>query len=215
MLVRNAPRNGGRGQHIGVDADQCQLLGNGLLTNPADLLVAIPAPFNGYVAKVLVNTGSMVQPNGTLLEVIDPSHLHLELSVFERDARRLLPHQAVSVRISGDTADRPAHVHLIGSTINADRTVDVHAHLDRPDGTILPGTTLQATIHAGDTQRPAVPSLAIVRKNNVPGVWAVTSTGTYTFLPVLPGIEEQGWTELIDADELLGRSIVVQGAQRL
>ncbi len=37
---RDAPRNGGRSQRFGIDADERQLLGNGLLTNPADLLVA-------------------------------------------------------------------------------------------------------------------------------------------------------------------------------
>lgn len=199
-------------------AEQLALIGIDAKTlTPATISrrVTIPAPFNGYVAKVLVNAGSMVDRNGTLLEVIDPSHLHLELSVFERDARLMRVHQPVSVRISGDTSDRPAHVHLIGSTVNADRTVDVHAHLDRPDGALLPGTTLQATIHAGDVPRTAVPSVAIVRRNNVAGVWVASADRTFTFVPVQPGIEEDDWTELLDADSLRTRMVVVQGAHRL
>ena len=43
------------------------------------------APINGNVTKVNVSNGAYVAPNDVILEIVDIDHIHLELSVFEKD----------------------------------------------------------------------------------------------------------------------------------
>ena len=47
--------------------------------------VALHAPISGNVTQVLVSKGAFISPASPILEIIDHSHIHLELSVFERD----------------------------------------------------------------------------------------------------------------------------------
>lgn len=199
-------------------AEQLALLGitaSKLTPESITRQVSITAPFDGYVTRVLVNTGTTVAPQGQLLEVVDPSHMHVELSVFEHDAQRLQIEQPITIQLSGDTTSRPGHVHLIGTRVNNDRTIDVHAHLDRPDPSLRPGTTLTAMVHLGDTQRLAVPLEAVVVRDGVTGIWRQTATHAYVFQPVVTGIEEDGWVELVNANQLQSAAIVVKGAHRL
>ena len=58
--------------------------------------INIYAPISGYVTKVNVNIGKYVSPSDILFEIVNPSDIHLALTVFEKDINKL--------------ADRRAHV---------------------------------------------------------------------------------------------------------
>lgn len=177
--------------------------------------VTIRAPFNGYVTKVYVNNGSALQPNDKILELVDPTHLHVELLVFERDAQKVQIDQPITVRLSGEKADRKGHVHLVGTEIGEDRTVYVHAHLNDADPTLRPGTTLTAIIETGGTNVEAVPVAAVAKHDGKSWVFTKNADGTYTMYEVQVGREDLGMVEIKNASELRGKQIVAAGANHL
>ena len=65
------------------------------------------------------------------MEIVNATHLHLEIQIFEKDAIRIVKGQKILFRVP-EYSDKTysAEVHLIGKSIDQDRTVQVHAHLD-------------------------------------------------------------------------------------
>jgi membrane fusion protein, heavy metal efflux system len=196
--------------------------------------ISIKAPFNGYITEVFVNTGSAVEPNGRLLEMVDPRHLHVELRVFERDAARIRSEQRMSVHIAGEEQERPGHIHLVGTEIMNDRTILVHGHLDAEDPSLRPGTTVRARISINEAPTLSVPSQAIVSMNGknyvfiARGSAAAGDTGrsvsssstTYEAVEVMKGATLNGRTAIsgvsprgMGLDE--AHRVVTNGAHRL
>ncbi|MCH5687408.1 efflux RND transporter periplasmic adaptor subunit [Niabella sp. W65] len=51
--------------------------------------IRVLSPINGFVASVNVNIGKYVRPEDVLFELVNPSGVHLSLTVFEKDVHRL------------------------------------------------------------------------------------------------------------------------------
>lgn len=120
------------------------------------------SPINGYVTQVNVNIGKFVNPTDVLFEIVDTEHLHAELIVFEKDVPKLKIGQKVRFTLANETNERIATVYLIGREINADRTIQIHCHIDKEDKELLPGMYLKAAVETGGTQVPALPDEAIL-----------------------------------------------------
>ncbi|WP_048826564.1 efflux RND transporter periplasmic adaptor subunit [Hymenobacter sp. DG25B] len=181
---------------------------------------AIRAPVSGFVKTVNVNMGQSVTPTDVLFEIVDPEHLHVELTVFEKDVPQLQKGQLVRFSLSSDTAgtERTARIYLISRAISDERTVRVHAHLDQEDHQLLPGTFVRAVIETNRATVPAVPDQAIVRFGGgsyvfVPGAPA----GRFHMIPVQPGLSEDGYTQIKLPDGTAPDSLrlVVDGAYSL
>ncbi|MBU3699436.1 MAG: efflux RND transporter periplasmic adaptor subunit [Candidatus Kapabacteria bacterium] len=179
-------------------------------------VVTLSAPINGYVTTINVNVGTYIQPNTPVLEVVDTDHMHMELAVFERDVYgiRIGDRVMVSLTNASDSA-RAAHVHLIGKEVRSDRTVPVHVHLDKPDASLTPGTSVKATISAQPRPATTVPESAIVRSGSATFLY----TGSPTLLvrrQVRTGTTANGRTEILDPQPWLStEQILVQGANQV
>ncbi|MBI1222650.1 MAG: HlyD family efflux transporter periplasmic adaptor subunit [Bacteroidetes bacterium] len=105
-----------------------------------------------WVKMVHVNMGTFVQSGNLIVELLDLSHLHLELKVFEKDLNKLYIGQKIQFRLQHEEQIRSASIYLIGKSIDAERTVQVHGHLDSDEGNLLPGIFIHASILiAGDS----------------------------------------------------------------
>jgi cobalt-zinc-cadmium efflux system membrane fusion protein len=124
--------------------------------------INIYSPISGFVTEVNVNIGKFVNPADILFEIVDTEHLHVELTVFEKDVPKLEIGQRVRFTLANETTERTAKVYLIGREINDDRTVRVHCHIDKEDIHLLAGMYLKAVIETGKDQVPALPEEAIV-----------------------------------------------------
>jgi cobalt-zinc-cadmium efflux system membrane fusion protein len=51
--------------------------------------ISILSPINGYVSSVNTNIGKYVMPTDILFELVNPSDIHLALTVFEKDINQL------------------------------------------------------------------------------------------------------------------------------
>ncbi|MGI4872641.1 MAG: efflux RND transporter periplasmic adaptor subunit [Janthinobacterium lividum] len=184
------------------------------------------APKAGFVKAVNVSVGQSVTPTDVLFEIVDPRHLHVELTVFEQDIAQVKPGQLVRFTLGNDSVsrERTAHVYLVGKTISAERTVRIHAHLDREDEQLLPGTFVRAVIETNRATVPTLPEKAVVQFGAQTYVFVAADlpappagTATYRMVPVTRGVSEDGYSEVHLPAAEAGKSLrfVTEGAYAL
>ncbi|PKV53174.1 cobalt-zinc-cadmium efflux system membrane fusion protein [Aquimarina sp. MAR_2010_214] len=127
-------------------------------------VVSIYAPISGSITKVNVTKGAYVSPATLILEIIDNDHIHVELSVFEKDIMKVKKGQEINFKIpEASTSVYKAKVHLVGTSIESNRTIKVHGHLeDESDHNFLTGMFVEASIVTDAAFAKALPDEAIV-----------------------------------------------------
>lgn len=157
--------------------------------------INIYSPISGYVSKVNANPGKYVAPTDILFELLDLSKLHIELTVFEKDAAGLKKGQQIS--FSGtqhDGGKGTATVALISPSFNESRAVEVHCEINSPAPKLLPGSFVTAEIkmenHAGLT----VPDDAIVTWQNHHYLFIQEGSRSFRMIPVRTGTSTNGMT---------------------
>ena len=169
--------------------------------------VKIYAPQSGYITKINVTKGTYVSPATEIIEIIDESHIHLELSVFEKDIMKLEKGQKIQFKIPEASMDLfDAEVHLIGTSIEKNRTVKVHGHLD-DEGSyrFIVGMYVDAFIYTKSISALAFPTEAIVTVDNRDYVLLLISdeNKNYSFkkVQVKTGNSYNGFTEIVNAEK--------------
>ena len=183
------------------------------------------APKGGFVKAVNVSIGQSVTPTDVLFEIVNPQHLHVELTVFEKDIPQVKEGQLVRFSLGNDSVsrERTAHVYLISKAISPERTVRVHAHQDQEDEQLLPGTFVRAVIETNRVTVPTLPEKAVVQYGAQAYVFvaadstAKAGTAMYRMVPVTRGVSEDGYTEVHLPAVEQGKSLrfVTEGAYAL
>lgn len=126
-------------------------------------VVSIFAPIAGSITKVNVSKGTYVSPAVPIMEIINNEHIHLELSVFEKDIMNIKKGQMVEFKIpESSTKTYKAEIHLVGTSIDENRTIKVHAHLENEEeANFLTGMFVEANIITESTKKMALPTEAI------------------------------------------------------
>ncbi|WP_238857929.1 efflux RND transporter periplasmic adaptor subunit [Poritiphilus flavus] len=121
------------------------------------------APISGNVTEVFVSKGTYVSPASPIMEVVDNSHIHLELSVFERDIMNIKEGQPIAFKIP-EASERTfmAEVYLVGTTIGQNRTIKVHGHLKNDKDRFLIGMFVEAEIIIHKESSSALPTESVV-----------------------------------------------------
>jgi len=116
---------------------------NGNITS----IITLYAPISGSVTKVNVSKGTYVSPATSIIEIIDNSHIHLELLAFEKDIMKIKKGQKIVFKIP-EASDETfqAEVHLVGTTIDEKRTIKVHGHPLDESNRFLTGMFVNAEI---------------------------------------------------------------------
>jgi cobalt-zinc-cadmium efflux system membrane fusion protein len=127
-------------------------------------IVTIYAPIEGSITKVNVTRGTYVSPATAILEIIDNDHIHIELSVFEKDILKLKKGQKINFKIPESSKENyKAEVYLIGTAIEENRTIKVHGHLeDESKANFLTGMFVEAEIVIASAFAKAVPETTLV-----------------------------------------------------
>ena len=126
-------------------------------------VATIFAPISGSITKVHVSKGTFVSPATPIMEIIDNDHIHLELSVFEKDIMQIKEGQEVEFRIpEASNATYKGEVHLVGTSIDENRTIKVHAHLENErEANFLTGMFVEAKIITAKSNEDSLPADAI------------------------------------------------------
>ncbi|MBR9845127.1 MAG: efflux RND transporter periplasmic adaptor subunit [Algicola sp.] len=126
-------------------------------------IVTLYAPISGSISKVNVTRGTYVSPATSIIEIIDNSHIHLELSVFEKDIMNVKKGQKITFKIPEASEDTfLAEVHLVGTTIGENRTIKVHGHPLDDSNKFLTGMFVNADIITKEKEAYVLPESAVV-----------------------------------------------------
>lgn len=184
-------------------------------------VVTIYAPIAGSITKVHVTRGTYVSPATAILEIIDNDHIHLELSVFEKDIMKLKKGQEIDFKIpESSTETYKADVHLIGTAIEANRTIKVHGHIEDEAGTdFLTGMFVEAAIITESAFAKALPETALVEVDDL--FYALqmdqeTEEGYY-FNQQRVDVESKynGFASIKNMDEIKDSKFLIRGAFNL
>lgn len=159
--------------------------------------VRLLSPINGYVKSVQVNTGKYINPSDVVMELINPSDIHISLTVFENDASHLKKGQKVRWFTNDNPGEiRTAMIELITPAIGDDRATEVHCHPDGNTTGLLPGTFVVAEIETDDVSGTSLPDEAIVKWENKTYVFAEAGKDRYQLIAVETGMSTGGHTQI-------------------
>jgi cobalt-zinc-cadmium efflux system membrane fusion protein len=188
------------------------------LLSESNILRTIPvySPINGFVSKVNVNIGKFVNPSDVLFELIDPSYIHLNLKIFEKDLNKL----SIGQKIIAYTNNQPdkkyaGEISLISRDLSAEGTAEVHCHFENADKNLSPGMYMNAEIEVKSNTKPAIAEEAIVNFEGSAYVFVQKTNKQFEMVAIETGTSENGFIEVINTDKFTGKLVVTKGAYTL
>ncbi|MDR2222336.1 MAG: efflux RND transporter periplasmic adaptor subunit [Flavobacteriaceae bacterium] len=208
-------------QRITMNALAQQL--NLININPASLnyntiskSIRIYSPINGFVSNVFVNVGKYVTPSDVMFELIDPTDIHLNLKVYEKDLGKLEVGQRVVSYTNGSPDKKyEGEVVLVSMDVNADGVSEVHCHFEEFDKKLLPGMYMNADIDTHAAATKALPEDSVVYFEGKNYVFTETAKQTYEMIAIKIGAKEEGYIQIINPEVLANKKIVTKGAYTL
>lgn len=169
---------------------------------------AIYSPISGSITNVNISTGAYVSPADKIMEIVNTDHIHLELRVFEKDVLKLKKDQKVVFRIPESTDKSFAgHIHLIGKSIDKNRTVQVHVHIDHDsEHNFIVGMFVDADIMIENKTSVALPESAFVDVDGKSFVLILKSKDNENYIftkkELISGKTYNGFTEIKESGDL-------------
>jgi cobalt-zinc-cadmium efflux system membrane fusion protein len=180
--------------------------------------ISILSPINGYVSSVNTNIGKYVMPTDILFELVNPSDIHLALTVFEKDINQLsIGQRVVSFNNNEQEIKHNAKIIMIGKDITKDRAVTVHCHFDKYEPYLIPGMYMNAELETRIKSGYVIPENGIVRFEGKHYIYEVTDDKNYEMIEILTQGSADGNTliTLQDNSSPVGRTFVTNGAYTL
>ena len=178
--------------------------------------VSILSPINGFVSKVNVNVGKYTAPTDMLFELVDPSDIHLALSVFEKDLGALSIGQRVMAYSNNDPDKKfQAEIILISKNLDQDRMAEVHCHFEKYSPELVPGMFMNGEVAVNNTRSLVIPEEAIVRWENGFFVFTDNGNGNFKMLPVKAGVANGGKQQIEAAGVNSKTKLVTKNAYAL
>lgn len=175
---------------------------------------AIKSPIEGSVTFTSLNLGKSVSPGESLFDIINKSHMHVNLQIFEND----LPHIALGDRVEFNLISHPdqkfdAEIQYIGEKVDPDnRSVEVIAHILKPQEVFKEGMYVNGTIHTQKRTVATLPETAIINRDNQ---WFafIKKGNSFEEVRVHKGAEMNGLVEILNPQDFPNdNSVVTKGA---
>jgi cobalt-zinc-cadmium efflux system membrane fusion protein len=189
-------------QKITVTAlrEKLQLLGvnvNDLNDGNISRSVNITSPINGYVSAVNVNVGKYVNATDVLFELVNPTDLHLALTVFEKDLPLIQTGLKVKAcHTNGAGKTYTAETILTGKKLDDNRSTIVHCHFIGSTDDLLPGMYLNAEIELPEQPCYTVPEAAIIRAGAKEYIMIEKGNNTFEMADVDVRITQDGYSQI-------------------
>lgn len=177
--------------------------------------INVYSPISGYISKVNVNTGKYVNPSDILFEIVNPTDIHLALTIFEKDINKLAIGQSLVAYTNTDPDKKyPCKIILIGKDFSENRSTEMHCHFTKYDKALLPGMYMNAEVELKIQHSNVLPSDAIVNFENKNYVFVAKENKQFEMKEVAVGNSENGFTEIV-SDDLTAATVVTKGAYSL
>lgn len=186
--------------------------------------VNIYSPVHGSVREIYTNVGKYINPQDVIMDITNSEDLHVELTVYENDIRRVKKGQRIRFSLANSPDQwREAEVFLVGSGVREDRSVTVHGHLKEIHEDLLPGMYVAAKVETGSNEVWAAPEESVVRFGGKQYIFAYTGQRTengesmhdFEMLEVTKGSAEDGYTQIALADpsrDISSLKLITKGA---
>jgi len=179
------------------------------------------ASIEGFVSKVNVSNGTYVSPSDVILEIVDTDHIHLELSVFEKDIMKIKKDQKILFKIpEASETVYEADVHLVGTTIDEQsRRVKVHGHLDNEEENFIVGMFVVADIIIDTSTSMGLPIEALIEGDDKAYVLVLDEKrGNEYYLKSIKlnlGKQTESNIEILNHDILKDKQVIIKGTSML
>jgi cobalt-zinc-cadmium efflux system membrane fusion protein len=196
---------------IGINPDR-------LDDNNLSRSINILSPIDGFVSKVNVNIGKYANPADVLFEIVNPTDIHLALTIFEKDIEKISIGQKLFA-YSNSKPDKKylCEIILIGKDLTNDHSVEVHCHFEQYDKNLIPGMFMNADIELVNKHSLTLPNDAIVNFNAKDFLFVQLNKNNFEMIEVEIGNTENNYSEIIckNIDSLSNKNIVTKGAYSL
>ncbi|MBP7274537.1 MAG: efflux RND transporter periplasmic adaptor subunit [Saprospiraceae bacterium] len=178
--------------------------------------IPIFSPINGFVTKVNANIGKYINPSEVMFELVDPTDIHLNVKVYEKDVNSL----AIGKKVIAYTNANPnqkydGKIILINKNISTDGTADVHCHFKTYDKILLPGMYMNAEIATSRSNANTLPDDAVVSFEGKNYVFVDLGKNKFRMQEIETGTTQGNYTEIKNIDIRKDQAIVTQGAYAL
>jgi len=169
--------------------------------------LTIRSPIPGTITHQELVLGQFLDPQTTVMEVVDGRKLQLSLRVFEQSLEEL----AIGQVVQFNTPDHPETVYEgilshVGKSIDPDtKTVHCIARLDPDTGeNFVNNLFVETRIITCKREVRAVPENAVTKEPDYDFVWTLLDETEEGFVfrktPVQTGVTREGYTEILDED---------------
>lgn len=196
---------------IGINPDN-------LNENNISRSINIYSPIDGFVSAVKMNIGKYVNPTDILFELVNPTDIHLALTIFEKDLDKLFVGQKIiAFNNANPTKKFICEIILIGQDISHDGTVTVHCHFEQYDKTLIPGMYMNAEIELKSSALYIIPNDGIVNYEGKNYVFVQTQKQQYQLQEINTLNSENGYSQLLfpDTTGIHDQLFVTKGAYTL
>lgn len=129
----------------------------------------LKSPISGYVTNIKTTIGSFVEPQNTLIEIINPKKIQVKLSVFQDDIQKIRIGQKVNIKSNSAENEYVATIKSIGKTID-DNTKSIECYAELEDVNIsnpITNVVLGADIIINKYNSDALPSDAVFQTDDI------------------------------------------------
>lgn len=176
----------------------------------------IYSPIDGFVAKVEVNIGKYVNPSDVLFELVNPTDIHLNLMVFEKDMDKLFIGQQLQAYTNSEPDKKyDCEIILISRNVSEQNSVEVHCHFKNYDKKLIPGMYMNAQIKSVETSANVLPNEAIVQHQGKQYVFSSNDGKQFFMDEVKAETLENGFSTIDTTTKFRGKQFVVKGAYAL
>ena len=193
--------------------------------NPSDVkggnitsTIHIYAPISGSITEIFTNVGEFKKSSEVLLEIINNSHKHLELVVFEKDILKIKEDQHISFKIPESSSTiYSAKVHLVGKAIDKNRTVKVHGHIEEEKESFLVGMFVEAEVVTKTVKKLALPVYAVLEEDDTNYVLVLKNKNDDSYLfekvKITTGTKNENWIEIVEESlTITNKQLLLKGA---
>lgn len=177
----------------------------------------VQSPMDGFVAKVSVAEGSLVQPNDVLIEILDVNPIELTLKVPKDQIAQI--NKSLEVKVT--STDLPGQsfegqISFIGAEVDPQtKTLEVRIRIPNPDGKIK--INMEGMAHMAESNKShsglMVPPEAILTRENKKYVYVIHGQIAERE-EVEVGTTLESWVEIKNGVRK-NEQVVTQGAEQL
>ena len=181
--------------------------------------IDVVSPIAGTIIRQQMVLGQFVEPQETLLELIDHQKMQLSLQIFEKDLGDIAIGQKVLFyRPDNPEREFEARLSHIGKSIDPEtRVVQCLAQIAVPDqGAFMNNLFVETRIITCQREAPAIPEASMIKEADRTYVLVLQDENQaqmiFKKIPIRTGVTRQGFTEVLEEGV---QNILIEGAYNL